>query len=121
MQTSSSPATNASIMNGLNNAAVNEAASTVHDVVDRAATATNAAAQKVNTAIDSAAESGRQVVAKVEKAVAPAEQWINDTSSAVLAAPKNAVADARQYIVSHPWQSLAVALLAGAFLGRRSR
>lgn len=94
-----SPAFKADLHTGL----VGEAATSAHDAVDKAAAY------------------GHQTVNSIEDKVKPAERWVNQTTDAVLAVPKNAVSDARQYITTHPWQSLAVALLAGALLGRTTR
>lgn len=116
----SSPTENPSAKSGPINGAVSAVATTAHDVVDKAAGAAGSAVQKANTAIDRAAETGHQAVSNFEKTVAPAERWIDAKTSAVLAAPKNAVADARQYIVTHPWQSVGLALFAGVLLGRRT-
>lgn len=100
---------------------VSEVANSAHGVVDKLAAATGSAVQSVNTAIDRAATSSHLAVNKVEETVKPAERWVNEKTDALLAAPKNAVADARQYIVTHPWQSLGVAVVAGMLLGRRTR
>jgi ElaB/YqjD/DUF883 family membrane-anchored ribosome-binding protein len=104
-------------LNGL----VSGAASSAHGAVDKVAAAAGSAVQTANTAIERAAQSGHQVVNKVEENVKPAERWVSEKTSALLAAPQNAAADARHYIVSHPWQSVGVALFAGVLLGRRSR
>lgn len=103
------------------NGAVSGAATSAHGAVDKAAAAAGSAIQTVNAAIDSASATGHQAVNKIESAVKPAEQWVSEKAEAILAAPKNVVADARQFIVTHPWQSLAAALFAGALLGRRTR
>ena len=100
---------------------VGEAAASAHGAVDKVAGAAGSAVQSANTAIDHAAASGHQTINKVEQAVQPAERWVNEKTSALLTAPKNAVADARQYITTHPWQSVGVALVAGVLLGRRTR
>jgi ElaB/YqjD/DUF883 family membrane-anchored ribosome-binding protein len=106
---------------GAMNGRISEIATNAHGVVDRAAAAAGSAVQSATAAIDHAAESGHQAVSKLENKVKPAEQWISEKTDAALAVPKNAIADARQYIVAHPWQSLGFALLAGALLGRRTR
>lgn len=120
METSKSgtnPATKLTQPNGF----VGEAAASAHGAVDKVAAAAGSAVQTASSAIDNAAASGHQAVKKVEDTVRPAENWIYEKTDAVLAAPKNAVADARQYIATHPWQSVGVAVLAGMLLGRRTR
>lgn len=113
--------TNPSTKIGTVNGRVSEVASQAHGAVDKAAAAAGSAVQSVNSAIDHAAESGHQAVTKLEAKVKPAEQWLSEKTETALAAPKNAISDARQYVVTHPWQSLCVALFAGALLGRRTR
>ena len=120
METSTS-GNNSSLKPNPINGRVGEAASTAHGAVDKAAAAAGAAVQTVNTAIDRAAASGHQAVDKVQETVKPAERWVSEKADALLAAPKNAVADARQYIVTHPWQSVGFAVFAGVLLGRRTR
>lgn len=100
---------------------VGEAAASAHGAVDKVAVAAGSAVQAANTAIDNAASSGHQAIKKVEETVEPAERWVSEKTSALLTAPKNAVADARQYITTHPWQSVGIALVTGILLGRRSR
>lgn len=103
------------------NGIVNKAALSAHEAVDKTAGVAGSAVQSVNTAIDQATASGHQVIKSVEDKVRPAEQWINEKTEAFLAAPKNAVSDARQYIVTHPWQSLGIAIIAGVLLGYKKR
>lgn len=100
---------------------VGEAAASAHGAVDKVAAVAGSAVRTVTSAINDAAASSHQAVNKMEGAVKPTENWINEKTEAILAAPKNAVSDARQFIVTHPWQSVGVALLAGAILGRRTR
>nr|WP_295775332.1 hypothetical protein [Rhodoferax sp.] len=113
--------TNSATKSGQTNGRVSEAATSAHGAVDRVAAAAGSAVQNVSSAIDHAAASGHQAVNKVESTVKPAGRWINEKTDALIAAPKNAVADARQYIVTHPWQSLGVAVVAGMLLGRKTR
>ncbi len=103
------------------NGRVGEAAASAHGAVDKVAAAAGSAVRTVGSAIDDAAASGHQAVNKIEDTVKPAQQWLNEKTDALLAAPKNAASDARQYIVVHPWQSVGVALLAGMLLGRITR
>lgn len=79
------------------------------------------ATSSAHGAIDHAAASTHQAINKVEEAVKPVERWVSEKTSALMTAPKNAAADARQFIVTHPWQSVGVAVLAGVLLGRRTR
>lgn len=117
----STPGTNSQTKINPLNGRVGEVASSAHGAVDKVSAAAGSAVQSVNTAIDRATQSGHQAVNKVEESVKPAERWVTEKTDALLAAPKNAVSDARQYIVTHPWQSVGVAVLAGMFLGRRTR
>lgn len=117
----SSPTENSSAKSGPNNGAVSAAARSAHAVVDKVVDSAGSAVQKVNTAIDHAEQTGHQAICNVEKAIGPTERWLDEKTAALLAAPKNAVADARQYIVAHPWQSVGFALFAGVLLGRRTR
>jgi ElaB/YqjD/DUF883 family membrane-anchored ribosome-binding protein len=110
-------AANLNPVNGL----VSEAAVSAHKAVDKAAAAAGSAVKSVSSAISESAASGHHAVSKMEDTVKPAEKWIHDKSNALLAAPKNALSDARQYVVTHPWQSVGVALFAGMLLGRRAR
>lgn len=103
------------------NGLVSEAAVSAHKAVENAAAAAGAAMKTVSSAISESAASGHHAVSKMEDTVKPVEQWIHEKSNALLAAPKNAVSDARQYIVTHPWQSVGIALFAGMLLGRRTR
>lgn len=104
------------------NSRVGEAAAKrTHGAVDKAAGAAGSAVQAASTAIDHAAASGHQAINRVEETVQPAERWVSEKTSALMTAPKNAVADARQYITTHPWQSVGVALVTGILLGRRTR
>lgn len=83
------------------NGHVSEAAVSAHKAVDNAAAAAGAgsAVKTVSSAISESAASGHQAVSKMD----------------------DAVSDARQYIVTHPWQSVGVAFFAGMLLGRRTR
>ncbi len=117
----STPGVNPSVKSGPTNARISEAAGSVHGAVDRVAGVAGAAVQSASSAIDHAAASSHQAINKVEETVKPAERWVNEKTSALMTAPKNAVADARQYIVTHPWQSVGVALVTGILLGRRTR
>ena len=115
------PGTNFIAKGGQPSGRLSEAASSAHGAVDKVAAAAGSAVQTANTAIDQAAAAGHQAVNKVEESVKPAERWVSEKTEALLAAPKNAMADARQYIVTHPWQSVGVAVFAGMLLGRRTR
>lgn len=115
------PGTNPAVKSGPTNARISEAAGSVHGAVDRVAGVAGAAVQSASTAIDHAAASSHQAISKVEENVKPAQRWVNEKTSALLTAPKNAVADARQYIINHPWQSVGLALVTGMLLGRRTR
>ena len=117
----STPGTNTAAKTGLTNARISEAAGSVHGAVDRVAGVAGAAVQSASTAIDHAAASSHQAINKVEETVKPAERWVSEKASALLSAPKNAAADARQYIVTHPWQSVGIALVTGMLLGRKTR
>lgn len=117
----STPGIVPSTKSGPTNARISEAAGSVHGAVDRVAGVAGAAVQSASTAIDHAAASSHQAINKLEESVKPAERWVSEKTSALLTAPKNAVADARQYIVTHPWQSVGVALVTGILLGRRTR
>lgn len=103
------------------NSRVSEAAGSVHGAVERVAGVAGAAVQTASSAIDHAAASSHEAINKVEETVKPAERWMSEKKAALMTAPKNAVADARQYIVTHPWQSVGVALVTGILLGRRTR
>lgn len=103
------------------NGRVDAAAVSAHGAVDKVAAVAGSAVRTVSSAIDGAAASGHQAVNKIEDTVKPAEQWLNEKSDALLAAPKNAASDARQFIVEHPWQSVGVALVAGMLFGRITR
>lgn len=103
------------------NGRVDEAAASAHGAVDKVAAAADSAVRTVSSAINNAAVSSHQAVNRIEDSVKPAQQWLNEKTDVLLAAPKNAVSDARQYIVVHPWQSVGVALLTGMFLGRITR
>lgn len=81
------------------NGLVSEAAVSAHKAVDNAAAAAAAAVKTVSSASSESAASGHHAVSKMD----------------------DAVSDARQYIVTHPWQSVGVALFAGMLLGRRTR
>lgn len=117
----STPGTNSPAKTGPASGRIGEAASSAHGAVDTVAAAAGSAVQTVNTAIDRAAASSHQAVNKVEESVKPAERWLSEKKEVLLAAPKNAISDARQFIVTHPWQSVGVAVLAGVVLGRRTR
>ncbi len=117
----STPGTNSPTKFGPINGRLGDAASSAHGAVDKVAAAAGAVVETFNTAIGHAAVSGHQAVNKVEESVKPAERWVSEKADALLAAPKSAVADARQYIATHPWQSVGVALFAGILLGRRTR
>ncbi len=115
----STPRTNPSAKTGPG--LVSEAASSAHGAVDKVAAVAGSAVQTANTAIDHAAASSHHAINKVEETVKPAGRWVSEKTNALLAAPQNAVSDARQFIVTHPWQSVGVALFAGMLLGRRTR
>lgn len=100
---------------------VGEAATSAHGAVDTVAGAAGTAVNAANNAIDNATTWGHQAINKAQEAVEPAERWVNEKTRALLTAPKNAAADARQYIISHPWQSVGIALIAGILWGRRTR
>jgi len=102
------------------NGRVSEAASSAHGAVDKAATAANTAAKAITPAIDHAAALGHQTINKVENTVAPAERWVHEKTDALLAAPRNAMSDAREYIIAHPWKSVGAAVVVGILLGRKS-
>lgn len=103
------------------NGVVSDAATSAHGAIDKAASAAGSVVQTVSAGIDQAATSSHQAVRKAENTVRPAEAWIHEKAAAALAAPKNAVADARQFIVTHPWQSVGTALVVGMLLGRKTR
>jgi len=112
---------NSSVKTAFTNGRVGEAASNAHSAVDKVAAVAGSLVQGVNATIDNVAASGHEAVKKVESAIQPAEKWVDQKTEALLAVPKNAVSDARDYIVAHPWQSVGVAVLAGMFLARKGR
>ena len=102
------------------NSRVGEAAASAHVAVDNAAGAVGSAVQADSIAIDHAAAFGHQAISRAEDTVQLAERWMSEKTSALMTPPQNAVADAHQYISTHPWQSVGVALITGILLGRRT-
>ena len=66
-------------------------------------------------------EVAHQTVDKLAEAAAPTAQWLSGKGEALTASGRNAVADARVYVVANPWQSLGVAVAAGYLLARLAR
>ena len=98
-----------------------EVAASAHGAVDKMAAAASAAVRSATPVIDHAADLCHQAVNKVEGAVKPTEQWIAEKADALRAMPRGAAADARQYVVVHPWQCVGAAVAAGFLLGRWRR
>lgn len=98
-----------------------EVAESAHGAVDKLAAAADAAVRSAIPVIDHSADLGHQAVDKVESAVKPAEQWITEKADLLRSLPKTAAADARQYIVVHPWQCVGAAIAAGFMLGKWGR
>jgi ElaB/YqjD/DUF883 family membrane-anchored ribosome-binding protein len=77
--------------------------------------------QTATPAVDHAAALGHEAVDSVAAAVKPAEEWINEKTDALLAAPRNALSESREYVAANPLQSMGVALAVGFLLGRWAR
>ncbi len=99
-------------------AQIDKAATSAHHAVDKAETAADGAASAVRPFISRAAQTAHAKVDDVAAAVKPAVSWVADKNEALAVAGRNAEADARQYVVSHPWQSVLAAAGIGYLLGR---
>ncbi|MBC7917413.1 MAG: hypothetical protein H7Y28_06360 [Rhodoferax sp.] len=75
-------------------------------------------ATSAHGAVDHAANIGHHAIDATVAVAKPADVWISEKSSALMATQRNAVASTRQYIVEHPLQSIGIALAAGLLLGR---
>ena len=75
-------------------------------------------ATSAHDAVKYAAEMSHQAVDSAAAAVKPAEMWINEKSEALMATQRTALANTRQYVVTHPLQSVCIALAAGLLIGR---
>lgn len=98
--------------------AVNQTTVQLHGAVDDAVDATLG---KVQPAIERVQQAAHDTVNKVSDAAAPTAAWLDRQSERIQAVPRDALADARAYVVANPWQSLGAALAAGFLVGRLTR
>lgn len=107
--------------NGMADAALNKAATSLHGAVDKVSGAVDDAARKAKPAIDRVAEVAHQTVDKAAGVAAPAAAWLNEQAYSLSATQRTMSADAGQYIAAHPWKSLGFAAAAGFLLSRFMR
>jgi ElaB/YqjD/DUF883 family membrane-anchored ribosome-binding protein len=98
--------------------ALNKAASSLHEAVDKVAEVADDAAREVAPAIDRAAELAHQTVDKVAGVAAPTAAWLNEQSNSLKTTQRTVAADTAQYVAAHPWKSIGFALATGFFIGR---
>jgi ElaB/YqjD/DUF883 family membrane-anchored ribosome-binding protein len=97
---------------------LDSAANSAHGAVDKALAAADEAAKSVQPFISRTAQTAHQKVDEVAAAVKPAASWVAEKNHAIATASRNAEADAREYISTHPWQSLLGGVALGYLLGR---
>ena len=68
--------------------------------------------------VDQAADMGHEAVDGAVAAVEPAQAWVSEQCDTLAAAQRDAIADAREYIVANPLKSIGIALAAGLVIGR---
>ena len=105
--------------NGTSDGAINKASASAHGAVDKVTASADGAASALKPAIARAANVAHQAVDKVTGLAAPTADWLTKQRENLTLTGRNAVDDARTYVSTHPWQSLAVALAAGYVIGRR--
>ena len=98
--------------------AINQTKVQLHGAVDGAVDATLG---KVQPAIARVQQAAHDTVNKVGDAAAPGAAWLDRQSERIQSVPREALADARAYVVANPWQSLGAALTAGLLIGRLTR
>lgn len=98
---------------------VSKVATSAHGAVDKAAASASEAVSAIRPAIARVADSAHQAVDTVNNIASPAVQWVGEQSDMIAARSRDAVADARAYVIAHPWQSLGTALAVGYLLGRK--
>lgn len=97
---------------------VDKAADSAHGALDKAEAAAEEAADAVRPFLSRATQAAHQKVDEVAAAVKPAAGWFAEKNEALSTAGRHAEEDARQFISSHPWQSVLVAAGIGYLLGR---
>lgn len=98
--------------------ALNNAASSLHHAVDKAAWAADDAARMVAPAIDSAVQFAHQTVDKAAGAAAPAAAWLDQQGNSLRASRRTMTTDTERFVAAHPWKTIGVALAAGFCIGR---
>lgn len=97
---------------------VDKVASSAHGALHKVEAAADDATSAVRPLISRAANVAHQKVDDVAAAVKPAATWVAEKNAALATAGRNAEADTRQYIVTHPWHSVVAAAGIGYLLGR---
>lgn len=100
---------------------ITKAAGNAHDAVDKAAQSAQEAVSSVRPFIARTADSAHHTVDKVTDVVGPAADWFARQGEALAATSRTAEADARAYVVSHPWQAVGLAAGLGYLLGLLAR
>ena len=121
MENSSSLNTPFRMGNGISDGVVDHAAANMHGAVNMVASSIDEAAEAAKPAIARVARVVHQTVDKVADVAEPTAAWLKTKGENLASARRNAVADARVFVSTNPWQSLGVAIAAGFLIGRLAR
>jgi ElaB/YqjD/DUF883 family membrane-anchored ribosome-binding protein len=121
MKTTTPAVTSLSAGDDRASAAVNNAAASLHGVLDKAAGAADDAVRKATPAIDRVADAAHQTVDRAARAALPTAAWLNEQGNSLRAVQRTVAADAGEYVSAHPWKSIGLALAAGFLIGRIAR
>jgi len=102
-------------------ATLNKAAASLHGALDKAASAADDAVRKVAPAINRVAEAAHQTVDRAASAALPTAAWLSEQGNSLIATQRTVAADAGEYVSTHPWKSIGMALAAGFLIGRLAR
>lgn len=97
---------------------IDNVASSAHGALHKVEAVADDAASAVRPLISRAANAAHQKVDDVAAAVKPAATWVAEKNEALAMAGRNAEADTRRYITTHPWHSVFAAAGIGYLLGR---
>jgi ElaB/YqjD/DUF883 family membrane-anchored ribosome-binding protein len=89
-----------------------------HAAVDKAAGKAEDLARRAQPAIQSAAGTAHQAVDRTVEKIRPASEWIGHTVDTLRNDPQQLVDEAGQCISANPWKSVGIALVTGILIGR---
>ncbi len=97
---------------------IDNVASSAHGALNKAEAVADDATSAVRPLISRAANAAHKKVDDVAAVVKPAATWVAEKNEALATASRNAEADTREYISTHPWHSVIAAAGIGYLLGR---